>query len=71
MQWGMTRGATVRNLEVAEVGLLEDVADRTGTAAGATLEAVEDEAVVSEANKPPHEKVSVYFFFLSKNYVKP
>ncbi len=61
MQCGRTEGATVRNLEAEEAGLLEDVADRTGTEAGATLEAVEDAAAASEANKPPHEKVQYIF----------
>ncbi len=65
MRCERTEGATDRNLEVEEAGPLEDVADRTGTEAGATLEAGEDAAAASEANKPPHEKV-LYIFLKAK-----
>ncbi len=60
----------MRNLEVAEAGLLEDVADRTGTEAGSTLEAMEDAAAASETNKPPHGKKFFCIFFKEKNPVK-
>jgi hypothetical protein len=71
MLCGRTGEATERNLEVAEAGLLEDVADLTGTEAGATLEAVEDTAAAPEANKPPHENSFCIFFLLkTKNFVK-
>jgi hypothetical protein len=70
MRCGRTGGVTVGNHEVAEAGLLEDVVDRTGTEAGASLEAVEDAAAASEANKPLHEKF-LYIFLKGKLCKKP
>jgi hypothetical protein len=69
MRCGRTGGVTVGNPEVAEAGLPEDGVDRTGTEAGASLEAVEDAAAASEANKPLHVEV-LYIFLKKKNLVK-
>ncbi len=72
MQYGRRGEATELNLEVVEAGHLEDAADRTGTEAGATLEAGEAAGVVPEANKPPHENsLCIFFFLITKNCQKP
>jgi hypothetical protein len=64
-RYGRRGGTTEGNLEDAEAGLPEDGVDPTETEAGASLEAEEDVAPASEANKPLY-KIAMYIFFKEK-----